>query len=111
MDLYLACWTQTEIGREIGRSQQNIGQIIENTKNGIYAEISKTPPESLKIILKTKIKIPQVLPIVHGLFTIIMSNSGQKNPENREVMWWRCRDLNPGHDGYEPSALPLSYTA
>ncbi len=19
--------------------------------------------------------------------------------------WWRCRDLNPGHSGYEPLAL------
>jgi hypothetical protein len=21
------------------------------------------------------------------------------------VLWWRCRDLNPGHCGYEPHAL------
>jgi len=23
----------------------------------------------------------------------------------RSGRWWRCRDLNPGHCGYEPHAL------
>ncbi len=23
----------------------------------------------------------------------------------RQFYWWRCRDLNPGHYGYEPYAL------
>ena len=24
---------------------------------------------------------------------------------DQEEIWWRCRDLNPGHCGYEPHAL------
>jgi hypothetical protein len=28
-----------------------------------------------------------------------------KNPRVLKGIWWRCRDLNPGHSGYEPLAL------
>ena len=28
-----------------------------------------------------------------------------KRESRKEEIWWRCRDLNPGHCGYEPHAL------
>ena len=31
--------------------------------------------------------------------------SGKGNDLSSGYNWWRCRDLNPGHCGYEPHAL------
>ena len=28
-----------------------------------------------------------------------------KNAVIQQFLWWRCRELNPGHYGYEPYAL------
>ncbi len=33
------------------------------------------------------------------------SNEGGGNDLTAGNNWWRCRDLNPGHCGYEPHAL------
>jgi hypothetical protein len=32
-------------------------------------------------------------------------NEGGRTELIDEKNWWRCRDLNPGHCGYEPHAL------
>jgi len=43
INLYLQCWTQEKIGEEVGCSQKEVSNILENfSKNGKIAEITKT---------------------------------------------------------------------
>ena len=44
-----------------------------------------------------------------GLFRVALPGRRKKKIAGRSffssTLWWRCRDLNPGHCGYEPHAL------
>ncbi|GFO95869.1 hypothetical protein ig2599ANME_0050 [groundwater metagenome] len=47
LELYLACWTQDEIAKEVGMDFTSISKFITNLKNGKLAEI-QVPPASLQ---------------------------------------------------------------
>ena len=51
---------------------------------------------------------PKILDEIEGISTGISTREGNEGGGDNLSSgnnWWRCRDLNPGHCGYEPHAL------
>ncbi len=55
-----------------------------------------------------RIKAVNILDQIEGISTSISTGEGVGSKGSDLTggnNWWRCRDLNPGHCGYEPHAL------
>ncbi len=74
-------------GLDVGPQEALVN--CKKARNGSHSSL-KDPMESICV------------PFVYPFF-------GGRSEDNvlilKESNWWRCRDLNPGHCGYEPHAL------
>jgi len=67
-----------------------------------------TTKKYLYSLKERRIKAVNILDQIERISTSISTGegvSGKGNNLSSGYNWWRCRDLNPGHCGYEPHAL------
>jgi hypothetical protein len=60
--------------------------------------------------LKEGYRAVSILDQIEGISTKISTeegNQGEAGDLSNGNQWWRCRELNPGHCGYEPHALTI----
>jgi integrase/recombinase XerD len=67
-----------------------------------------TTKKYLYSLKERRMRAVSILDQVDGISTKISTEEGKKGGAgglSAQNDWWRCRDLNPGHCGYEPHAL------